>query len=175
MGLLARAQQITPGFKGGLNAANISNLDGDNRLSGHLGFFLHVKMNRNWAIQPELLFTGEGQRYWDNNARFTWALNYVAIPLMIQYYPVPKFYLEFGPQLGIMVAARDKGPDGYNGNIKDYFHKSEAMLNLGMGFRANRMVGFYVRYGIGLSDLTPDDNYTYSNRVLQLGIDLRLH
>ena len=44
-----------------------------------------------------------------------------------------------------------------------------------MGYYVNRTAGFYLRYGIGLSDITPDDNYTYSNRVLQLGMELRLH
>jgi hypothetical protein len=172
---LAQAQQITPGFKGGLNVTNISNLYGDNRISGHLGFFLHTSIAKNWAFQPEILYSGQGQKYWDRGTRYTWALNYIAIPLMFQYYPVHRFYLEAGPQLGILVAARDKGPGGYNVNVKDGAHKTDAALNLGMGFYANRMAGFYLRYGLGLSDITPDDNYTYSNRVLQLGMELRLH
>ena len=171
----SQAQTIVPGFKGGLNVTNVSNLYGDNRISGHIGFFLHAGITKNWAFQPELLYSGQGQKYWDNNVRFTMALNYVAIPLMFQYYPVRRFYLEAGPQLGILVAARDKGPEGYNANIKDGLHKTDATLNLGAGFRPNRMVGFYMRYGLGLSDITPDDNYTYSNRVLQLGVDVRLY
>jgi hypothetical protein len=172
---LVQAQNIIPGFKGGLNVANISNLYGDNRISGHVGFFLHTSIAKQWAFQPEILYSGQGQKYWDNGGRYTWALNYIAIPLMFQYYPVRRFYLEVGPQLGILAAARDKGPDGYNADIKYAFHKTDATLNLGMGYYANRQVGFYFRYGLGLSDLTPNDNYSYANRVLQLGMELRLH
>lgn len=172
---LTQAQNIIPGFKGGLNVANISNLYGDNRISGHVGFFLHTSIAKQWAFQPEILYSGQGQKYWDNGGRYTWALNYIAIPLMFQYYPVRRFYLEAGPQLGILAAARDKGPHGYNADIKNGFHKTDATLNLGMGFYPNRQVGFYFRYGLGLSDLTPDDNYSYANRVLQLGMELRLH
>ena len=171
---LTQAQQIIPGFKGGLNVANISNLYGDNRISGHIGVFLHTSIAKQWAFQPEILYSGQGQKYWDNG-RYTWALNYITIPLMFQYYPVHRFYLEAGPQLGILAAARDKGPEGYNTNIKNLFHKTDATLNLGMGYYANRQVGFYFRYGLGLSDLTPDDNYHYANQVLQLGMELRLH
>jgi hypothetical protein len=172
---LAQAQRVIPGFKGGLNAANVSNLEGDNRISGHIGLFLHTSIAKDWAFQPEILYSGQGQRYWDNDTRFTWALNYINVPLMFQYYPVHRFYLEAGPQLGILVAARDKGPHGYNANVIDGAHKTDVTLNLGMGYYINRTTGFYLRYGIGLSDITPDDNYTYSNRVLQLGVELRLH
>jgi len=47
---LTQAQQIIPGFKGGLNVANISNLYGDNRISGHIGFFLHTSIAKQWAF-----------------------------------------------------------------------------------------------------------------------------
>jgi len=174
---LTQAQKVIPGFKGGLNVTNVSNLDGDNRISGHLGLFLHTSIAKDWAFQPEILFSGQGQKYWVNNIKYTWALNYITIPLMFQYYPAHRFYLEAGPQLGILVAARYKGPNGYNLNGTDHAHKADATLNLGMGYYVNRTTGFYLRYGIGLSDITPDnvDNYTYSNRVLQLGLELRLH
>lgn len=170
-----QAQTIVPGFKGGLNVANLSNTGDDNRISGHLGFFVHMKIAKGWAFQPEILYSGQGDRYWDAGVRYTWALNYVNIPLMFQYYPVRNFYLEFGPQLGILAAARDKGPHGYNADISSGIRKADATLNLGMGVRATDQLGFYMRYGIGLSDVTLNDNYSYSNRVFQLGVDVRLH
>ena len=174
---LTQAQKIIPGFKGGLNFTNVTNIPGDNRISGHLGLFLHTSIAKDWAFQPELLFSGQGERFWWSDARHTWALNYITIPLMFQFYPVRKFYLEAGPQLGIMVAAHDKGPNGYSVSIMDNVHKTDATLNLGMGYYFNRTTGVYFRYGIGLSDITPSDvdHYTYSNRVLQLGMELRLH
>lgn len=173
--VLTRAQKVIPGFKGGLNVATISGLYGDNRLSGHIGFFLHTSIARDWAFQPEILYSGQGEKYWQNDGRYTWALNYVAIPLMFQYYPVHRFYLEFGPQLGIMASAKLKGPDGHSADASSSVHKADATLNLGMGFYANRMAGFYFRYGLGLSDISAGDNYNHCNRVLQLGMELRLH
>jgi len=170
-----KAQPISLGLKGGLNVTNLSNADDDNRISGQIGFYLHTKIARGWAFQPEILYSGQGDKYWDGSAHYTWALNYINIPLMFQYYPIRKFYLEFGPQLGILVAAHDKGPHGYNADISDGIKKADATLNLGMGIRATDQLGFYMRYGIGLSDVTRDDNYTYSNRVFQLGVDVRLH
>lgn len=167
-------QQVHVGIKAGLDAADITNFDGSNRISGQFGVFLNAKLARGWRIQPELLYSGEGQRYWDGNDHYTLALNYVQIPVMFQYYPVHGFYVEFGPQLGILASARDKGPDGYNHGVTGDYNKTEARLNLGMGVQATPQFGAYVRYGIGLSDITPDDNYTYNNRVFQLGITARL-
>lgn len=172
---LAQAQTIIPGFKGGLNVSSLSNTGDDNRISGEIGFFLHTKIARGWAFQPEIVYSGQGDKYWDQNVRYTSALNYINIPLMFQFYPIRRFYLEAGPQLGILVSARDKGPHGYNANISDLVHKTDATLNLGMGIRANDMVGFYMRYGIGVSKVLRDDDYTYANRVLHLGVDIRLH
>jgi hypothetical protein len=173
--ITTKAQTIIPGFKGGLNVSNLSNADDDKGISGQIGFFLHTKIARGWAFQPEILYSGQGDKYWDGNDRYTWALNYVNIPLMFQYYPIRRFYLEFGPQLGILVSAHDKGPHGYSADISSAVKKADATLNLGWGIRATDQLGFYMRYGLGLSDVTRDDNYTYSNRVFQLGIDVRLH
>lgn len=175
MTVSSRAQQeVHLGIKAGLDAANITNFDGDSRISGQFGFFLNAKLTHNWRIQPELLFSGEGQRYMDAGDEYTLALNYIQIPVMFQYYPVHGFYLEFGPQLGILASARDKGPDGYNHDVTGDYNRTEARLNLGMGVQATPQFGFYARYGIGLSDITSGDNYTYANRVFQFGVTARL-
>ena len=86
-----KAQPISLGLKGGLNVTNLSNADDDNRISGQIGFYLHTKIARGWAFQPEILYSGQGDKYWDGSAHYTWALNYINIPLMFQYYPIRKF------------------------------------------------------------------------------------
>ncbi|HEY5771032.1 MAG TPA: outer membrane beta-barrel protein, partial [Chitinophagaceae bacterium] len=55
------AQQAV-GIKGGLNIASLSGFEGRDRISGHVGVFLHHTINKNWCFQPELLYSGEGQR-----------------------------------------------------------------------------------------------------------------
>ena len=56
------AQQAI-GIKGGVNIANLSGFEGRSRISAHGGVFLHHTINKNWCFQPELLYSGEGQRY----------------------------------------------------------------------------------------------------------------
>jgi hypothetical protein len=126
-------------------------------------------------LQPELLFSGEGQRYWNAGQEYTLALNYIRVPVMFQYFPVKQLYLEFGPQLGFLASANLKGTDGYRVNVSRDYNKTDVGLNLGIGVNATRRLGFNFRYCIGLSDITPNDNYTYSNRVAQLGASYRLN
>ena len=162
------------GLKGGVNIANLSGFQGNSRISAHGGVFLHHTINAVWCFQPELLFSGEGQRYFDNGEERTLALNYVQLPLMVQYYVVPKFYLEAGPQVGVLVSAQDKGDETTHVNVKDDFSTAQIALGIGAGFKASDQVIIYGRYNFGLTDVTRFDNLVDHSRVGQLGIAIRL-
>jgi hypothetical protein len=173
----SQAQKLTPGIKGGLNIADVSGFNGDNRLSGHAGFFLHSKINSKWSFQPEILYSGQGQRYWVGRDEYTLALNYIQIPLMFQFYPVKQFYLEFGPQIGFLLSANVKNDDDKS-EVDQYFKKVDATIALGMGVQVTPMLGFYGRYNAGIADISKNtnsllyrDNY---NRVGQIGVAISL-
>jgi len=173
----SQAQQWTPGIKGGLNIADVSGLNGDNRLSGHVGLFFHGRINHQWSIQPEILYSGQGQRYWAGRDEYTLALSYIQIPLMFQFHPVRKFYLEFGPQIGFLLSANAKN-DNDKTEVDQYFKKVDAAIAFGAGIQVTRMLGFYARYNAGIADISKDnnpliyrDNY---NRVGEIGIAIKL-
>ena len=173
--LIADAQNAV-GLKGGLNIANLSGFTGRSRISGHGGVFLHHTINRNWCFQPELLFSGEGQRYFSNGTEHTLALDYLQLPLMIQYYPVPNIYLEAGPQVGLLMSAQDK-EEGFNDhtNAKGDFSTAQVALGIGAGIKASEQIIFYGRYNFGLTDVSIFDNIIDHSRVGQLGVAIRFH
>ena len=171
--LNANAQNAV-GLKGGINIANLSGFEGKSRISAHAGVFLHHTINKNWCFQPELLFSGEGQRYFTNGEERTLALDYIQLPLMIQYYPAPQIYLEAGPQVGVLVSAQDKGNEAAHLNVKDDFSAAQIALGVGVGFKATDQVLLYGRYNFGLTDVTRFDNIVDHSRVGQLGIAIRL-
>ena len=172
---VASAQHVV-GIKGGVNIANLSGFDGNSRVSVHAGLFLHHTINNNWCFQPELLYSGEGQRYFDDNGNErTIALGYIQVPLMIQYYPSPQLYFEAGPQVGVLVNAEDKGNnESGHFNVKDDFTAAQIALGVGLGFKATDQVILYGRYNFGLTDVTRFDNIVDHSRVGQLGIAVRL-
>lgn len=169
----AQAQKMTPGIKGGLNIADVSGINGDNRLSGHVGLFLHSKINPKWSVQPEILYSGQGQQYIFLNNEYTLALSYIQVPVMFQFHPVKQFYVEFGPQLGFLLAANVKD-DGNKVEVDNDYKKVDLAICFGAGFQLTTMLGFYARYNAGLSDITKKDNRDYFNRVGQIGIAVRL-
>src|SRR5687768_13102667 len=153
------------GVKGGVNIANLSGFEGNSRVSVHGGVFLHHTINSEWCFQPELLYSGEGQRYFDNGEERTLALNYLQLPLMIQYYVAPRIYLEAGPQVGVLISAQDKGDETVHVNIKDDFTAAQIALGVGLGFKATDQVILYGRYNFGLTDVTRFDNIVDHSRV----------
>lgn len=174
----SQAQKWTPGIKGGLNIADISGFNGDNRLSGHVGLFFHGRINRQWSIQPEIMYSGQGQRYLlVPTGTTTLALNYIQIPLMFQFHPVKQFYLEIGPQIGFLLSANAKNDDKRS-EVDQYFKKVDGAIGFGMGIQVTPMLGFYARYNAGIADISKDNNpITYRdnyNRVGEIGIAIKL-
>lgn len=168
----AWAQKITPGIKGGLNISDVAGINGDNRLSGHVGLFLNSRLNSRWSIQPEILYSGQGQQYWFFNEERTLALSYIQIPVMFQFYPVRQFYVEFGPQIGFLLSANRKNErDKWEADGE--FDKVDAGISFGAGIWATSMLGFYARYNAGFSDIYKH-NPDYYNRVGQIGVAIKL-
>ena len=167
--------QSAIGLKGGVNIGNLSGFEGRSRISAHGGVFLHHTINKNWCLQPELLFSGEGQRYLSNGIERTLALDYIQLPLMIQYYAAPQIYFEAGPQVGLLVSAQDKGDEVGHLNVKDDFSAAQVAIGLGLGFKATDQVILYGRYNFGLTDVTRFDNIVDHSRVGQLGVAIRLN
>ena len=166
--------QVTPGIKGGFNFARLSGFDGNARVSGHAGLFLHHTINSHWCFQPELLYSGEGQRYFSDGEERTIALNYLQVPLMIQYYPISQLYFEAGPQFGILANAQDRGTGSEKINVKNDFTTTQIGLGLGMGVKASNSLSFYGRYNFGLTDVSRFDNIVDQSQVGQVGLAIRL-
>jgi hypothetical protein len=166
--------QFTPGIKGGLSFARLTGFDGNTRTTGHAGIFLHHTINNRWCVQPEILYSGEGQHYFSEDEERTIALGYISVPVMVQYYPTRQLYFEFGPQLGFLVSAEDKGMGNDIVNVKSDFTKTQVSFNVGAGITATNRLGFYGRYNFGLTDVSLFDNIVDHSQVGQLGITYRL-
>ncbi len=169
----ARAQMAV-GLKGGLSYANLSGFDGNSRVTGHVGLFLHYSIHDRWQFQPELIYSGEGERIVGDGSGSTIALAYVNIPLMIQYFPAKRLYFEAGPQLGFLAGATSKDSSSGHLNLKRDFSNSQFAINLGAGVIASKKLGFYVRYDFGLTDIYRFNDIQDHSRVCQVGVTLRL-
>ncbi|MFZ0598174.1 MAG: porin family protein [Flavobacterium sp.] len=152
------AQSTRFGVKGGLNLSNIvgGDVDGTKSLVGfHVGGFAEIKIADKFAIQPELLYSAQGftaeERLFVNE--FDVKLNYLNIPVLAKYYIVPKFSVEAGPQLGVLLSAKSDGND-----VKDGFKSVDFGFNVGAGFHFTEDLSINLRYTIGISPIAENSD-----------------
>lgn len=161
-------QHVTFGLKGGVNIANVNTDIDDNydsRIGLHAGGVAHIHLSRNWALQPEILYSAQG--FEDGSVK--WKLDYVNIPLMLQYMFDNGFRLETGPQLGLMVNAKAE-----SGNVEsdqgDVFKSTDVSWGFGLNYLTRSQVGFGGRYNLGLTDITEPAASDFKNRVFQISL-----
>ncbi|GAC1438475.1 MAG: hypothetical protein NVSMB63_02080 [Sediminibacterium sp.] len=93
LGSTTQAQVI--GAKGGVSINNVSGMSGSDRVSGYGGLSITYPLaSGGWYVQPEILYSGEGQRYPTALGDRILALSYIKVPVMFQYYPVKQIYVE---------------------------------------------------------------------------------
>ena len=164
------------GVKGGLNIANFkfqNSSTPNSRLAFHLGALAHVHVATHWAVQPELLYSGQGAKSTSGNVEYKYKLNYVNVPVILQYMTGSGLRLEAGPQLGIMVSAKQKA-GSVESDIKNNFKTFELAWALGLGYISNSGFGVDGRYNIGLTDINNQGGGYVKNRVWELGIFYQL-
>lgn len=162
------AQNINIGTKIGLNSYTINNdnnSDFDSRIGIHAGLLGHIHLNDDFALQPEIVYSMQGAKSGDNELK----LDYINVPVIIQYMFDNGFRLQAGPQLGLLVNA--KAGNNSSVDIKDQFKSVDAGLSFGVGYvHPPTDFGIDLRYNLGLSDISESSNVETTNRGFQIGI-----
>lgn len=162
-GLSSQAQGFHFGVKAG---ANLNKIDGESfnqefQFGYMAGAFMQIYVNHQWGLQPELNFNQTNYRTASNFSAVVpdgvndvkGKLNWLTIPVLLSYRPVPFLSLLAGPQFGILV----NQDEHLINNAGDAFKKGDfsvvggAQLNLGPV-----MAG--ARYVVGLSNLNDVTN-----------------
>ncbi|MBF6641079.1 PorT family protein [Flavobacterium sp. J49] len=128
------------GVKAGFVSANYgSDADGGDARSGfYLGGLVDFAISEKFHVQPELLYTMEG------NGEEEFDLNFLRIPIMAKYYVAEGFNLQAGPQIAFVAGG---------GAAKDYLKSMDFGLGIGAGYELESGLFFDARYNLGLSDL----------------------
>ena len=160
-----QAQGFHLGIKAGanLNKMNGQEFDQGFKFGYNVGAFAELNFTPMWGIQPELMFNQTNYRTGD---RFSdiypngvndvkGKLNYLTVPILLSFRPIPFLSLQAGPQFGIKL---NKDEHLVN-NTVDAFKSGDFALVGGAQLNiANIKLG--ARYVWGLSDI---DNTTTGN------------
>ena len=172
MGIVNAQAQI--GLKGGVNISNFTgadfpNIDKNPLVGFHAGILWRIKFNH-LVLQPEALWSTQGARFDDGTNEEDYKVNYLNIPIMLQWQFKGSFYVEAGPQAGFKLSE-----DVPNSSGSDDFAKStDFAIGLGLGFLKSKGLGVGGRYTIGVSkvgdsDIPSVDN-DFKDGVIQISL-----
>lgn len=116
----AMAQKINFGAKAGLNLSTWNVDDYGFKPGFHAGVYANIKINKMFAIQPEVLYSMEGVRFSEDetqtvlgkeyfmNLSATTTTHRLNVPVMFQITPLPLLTIEVGPQFGFNLAMKSR-------------------------------------------------------------------
>jgi hypothetical protein len=173
--------QFHLGIKGG---ANITKVDGKSfkeefKYGYHLGGFAEIGLGKKFVLQPEVLFNQYSttvdsnydhiyQDVFNPSHQRNVKLNYLSIPILLDYKLIGPLYLQAGPQFGILIdqsktLLQNGGEAFKNGDFSLLAGAQLKLANL-------RITG---RYAIGLNNINDIDNQDqWKNQVIQLSLGL---
>ncbi|MFT3908550.1 MAG: porin family protein [Ferruginibacter sp.] len=169
------SQKVNFGVMAGidLNKLKGKSFDEEFKLGYNAGAFVEIKIQK-IGIQPEVYFSqssGQSRKNISSDAVLYGVntkvhLNYLNIPILVNYYFNPNVALQFGPQYSILfnenVSAIQNGENA--------FKKGDFSLNGGLQFKISRF-RVYGRYIVGLNDLNDvTNNEKWKNQVVHLGL-----
>jgi hypothetical protein len=168
------AQDAKIGIKAGLNIASTTNSEGDqsdNKAGLNAGLLAHIHLTPEWAIQPEIVYSSQGAKYTTSQAEHQLNLNYINVPVQLQYNFDNGFRIQTGPQVGLLINANDK----VNGNetgifTSDDFKKTDFSWTFGLGYLTYSGLGLDARYNLGISNINDFGTAKVKNNVFQVGL-----
>ncbi len=170
----AKAQKAHFGIKAGMNASSLnsspSNSDMQTKIGFNAGLLAHIHTsNKSWAVQPEIYYSSEGAKSKANSKAKT-NLDFLNVPVLVQYMFDNGFRIEAGPQVGFLLNAKSK-VGSTSTDVKNSFKKTNFSIPVGLGYLTSSGLGFDARYNFGISDLNNTNSGTkvHSN-VFQFGL-----
>lgn len=169
------------GIKAGLNISTFNddeffNADSQTRL--HLGVLAHYQFTRRIGLQGELLYSMKGARADEFSIfkDYTIDLNYLSLPVMIQFALGNRLNIELGPYVAVLLNSRQSFQE-LDASLEN-FDVSEDDVNYvdvgaaaGIVYTASSGVGVGLRYSQGFADALGKDFFrsaSGANSVIQL-------
>ncbi len=169
----ANAQHVDIGIKGGLNLYNIKNEGNtayDTKAGVNIGLLGHIHFTKQFALQPELVYSTEGGKYTVTGVDTKVNLAYINVPVLFQYMFENGFRLEAGPQVGFLTSAKSE-TNKTKTDIKDNIKPVDFSLGLGVSYLHPKSgFGVDARYNLGLSNINENSSTKSTNRGFQLGV-----
>jgi opacity protein-like surface antigen len=115
------------------------------------GLFLGARLNEKLALQQEYLWSRIQGR--ETGSETNYVFDYLSLPLMMQYAILPRLSLMAGPQVDVLIQAKER----VNGQTKNTTHDTEERsigATAGVAVRVLSNLSLTARYTHGLNHIT---------------------
>jgi hypothetical protein len=166
---IAQNSNVHFGIKAGVNLANFNDEAApnfDTKVGFNVGGLAHIHLTRQFAVQPELVFSAQGSEA-PNGTKYK--LNYINVPVLGQFMFGDGFRVQTGPQLGILTSSEVKAND-VEIDVDDAYKKTDFAWSFGAGYLSKTGLGVDARYNLGISDVSKTEATDLKNRVWQIGL-----
>jgi hypothetical protein len=169
------AQGVSGGVKLGLNLANQTisaegmTVSPSFRTSIHAGGYVTVMVSEKFGVQPEILYSGQGAK----NGNFSFKANYITVPVLLRWNFTPLFSIHAGPQMGILMSAKEEF-NGESEDVKDDYKSTDIGIAAGLGIDLPMGLNFGFRFVKGMSNIVDSDDYKQKNYALQFSVGYKL-
>ncbi|WP_417886191.1 porin family protein [Zunongwangia sp.] len=171
VGVSVSAQNVDFGVKGGLNFATMAGdaSEADGVTSVHIGGLAEIGLNDFFAIQPEIMYSGQGADFDGVELQ----IDYINVPVLAKFLVADGFSLEVGPQFGFKVNSEVK-QDNVSVDNDDYTNTFDFSAAFGASYKLDSGLFFQARYNRGLTNVF-EDEYSFNdadspNSVFQLSV-----
>lgn len=131
------------------------------------GGLILVPVYGNLYFQPEYLFSQIGGKIENENRQYY--INYVSLPVLLNWHLLDKFSLLAGPQFDLLINGRDKTP-GYNRSIEREIEHRHLGITGGLEyfFTGNAVLDIRFIYGINNIGIDREAGYQeFQTEILQ--------
>ncbi len=175
--LLVTYAQLQLGVKGGLNLTTFTGNDAQMakmRTGFNAGVMAGISITDMLSVQPEIQYSAQGANYNADSLSMSGNINsgYLNIPILLKYNHSSGFFIETGPQLGLLLSSKAKS-GGVSMDVKSSFKSTDFSWVFGLGFLTSANIGIDARYNLGLSNLEKGGMYntgTLKNSVIQISL-----
>jgi hypothetical protein len=134
--------------------------DGKHYPGFNVGAYGKLNFTSKWSLQPELDWnqtiaktSGDFNSIYNGASDQQVNLNYVAIPVLISFKPVPELSLLLGPQYGFLFSQTTNLLQAPGDEGKKAFKKSDASIVFGGQLNLNKVI-IGLRYTVGLNNIS---------------------
>lgn len=162
--LLSSCATVRYGGRLSLNYSTIAGDDTDNldgKVGVDVGGVAELGVTDKFAVQPEVHYSQRGTKYSDSDG-FDGKFNftYINVPVMAKFKVSDAFSIEAGPQVGLLLSAKDKYDSPISGedDIKEFISNTDFGGNIGVGYELESGLNFNARFNYGFSNINDFDS-----------------